>query len=283
MYSATFVKENGDTYLLGTNNNIVFDIDGLSGIAVDIGTSQGSAQVGESVETQSVNGKTLSVKGHIFSDIQNGKKMLRKAFAAFQHGRLVFGDYYIYVYVQEAPTFSPIKNNGAFTMMLFAPYPFFRSINTASGEIGKITPQFSFPVTYSSSSTHVFGTRSAQKYANFVNNGDMEVPFSVTFIADSTSTNTTLTNLQTLEKLAISGSLTSGQVLRIYRNDNGVLKAELTSAGVTTDALAMIDETSNLWYLHVGDNLLNISDSQGANNISVTVEYNEAVGGVYEE
>lgn len=151
MYSVSFQKDNGETFLLGKDNNIVFDIDGLSGLPVDIGTSQGAAQVGESVETQSVNGKTLTVKGYIFNEIQSGKRRLLKYFSAFQSGKLIFGDYYIYVYVQESPTVSPIKNNGTFTMLLFAPYPFFRKTNTYDGEIGAVTPQFSFPFMYGES------------------------------------------------------------------------------------------------------------------------------------
>lgn len=283
MYSVSFQKDNGETFLLGKDNNIVFDIDGLSGLPVDIGTSQGAAQVGESVETQSVNGKTLTVKGYIFNEIQSGKRKLLKYFSAFQSGKLFFGNYYIYVYVQESPTVSPIKNNGTFTMLLFAPYPFFRKTLSTDGTIGAVTPQFSFPVTYSSTGTHSFGLRASVKYANFVNSGDVEIPFSVTISADSESTNPTLTNLITFEKLAINGTLNTGDILRIYRTENGVLKANLTSGGIQSDAMSMIDEESDLWYLHVGDNLINISDDEGSANVLVTIEYNEAISGVYEE
>ena len=101
MYSVKFEKDNGEVFLLGTNNNIVFDVDGLSGIGIDLGTSQGFSQIGETVDTQSVSGKTLTVKGVIYRNLADGKKRLIKAFAPFSKGRLIYNNkYYLYVYVK---------------------------------------------------------------------------------------------------------------------------------------------------------------------------------------
>ena len=69
MYNCKFVSNNGTAFLLGTANNIVFDIDGLSGISVNHTMSQGALQIGESISTKSVGSKSLTVTGVIFKNI----------------------------------------------------------------------------------------------------------------------------------------------------------------------------------------------------------------------
>ena len=77
MYSAKFESDNGLTFVFGANGGNVFDMDLGSGVSVDIGTSQGFSQIGETVETLAVNGRAISVKGVLFKDIDNQKKNMR--------------------------------------------------------------------------------------------------------------------------------------------------------------------------------------------------------------
>ena len=104
----------------------VFDMDIGNGISVDISTSQGFSQIGESVEGQWVTGKLISVKGVIYENVSRRRKMLRDVFSPFTNGRLSFDNgHYIDVYVKDTPSFSPVKDDGRFTMLLYAPFPFF--------------------------------------------------------------------------------------------------------------------------------------------------------------
>ena len=126
MYNVVFENDNGSKYYFGANGSTVFDMDLGSGVPVNIGTSQGFSQIGETMQNRTVSGRTINVNGVVYGNVQERKKTMRKVIAPFSCGRLVFdGEYYTRVCVKNAPTFSPVKDDGRFTMQFFAPFPFF--------------------------------------------------------------------------------------------------------------------------------------------------------------
>ncbi len=281
MYKAVFESQNGDKYVFGVDGDTVFDIDIGNGVSVDIGTSQGFLQIGETVESQSVTGRPINVKGVIYSAVDATKQRMRKVFAPFVRGRLVFeGKYYTNVYVKSTPTFSPKKGDGRFSMQLFAPYPFFYSVEEKSSEIGKIEPLFRFPINYAT--PHAFGMKSDEKYNNIINSGDVKVSFKVVMVATGESNNPVVTNLETLEFLKLNGSLSMGDTVTIYRDSQGILRAELKRSDELIDIISWIDEESTLFELNVGDNLIAASDDGGGTNLTTRFSYNPAVVAVYE-
>lgn len=282
MYSAIFESDNGSVFVFGKNGGNVFDMDLGSGVSVDIGTSQGFSQVGETVETMGVNGRPISVKGVLFQDIDNQKKNMRKIFAPFVAGKLTFEDgHYTRVYVQDPPSFSSVKQDGRFTMQLFAPFPYFYGSDKKNAQIGDVIPMFSFPVNYSES--HSFGERSENRFSTIYNDSDVKVPYGFQIRVNGISTNPTVTNLLTFEFLRINGSFGAGYVIDVYRNDNNVLVANLTdSDGNVTDIISMIDEDSTLYELSVGDNLISINDEEGGVGMSASVSFQPVVVALYE-
>ena len=281
MYNLRFVSDSGLVYNFGVNGDNVFDSNIGDGISVNIGTSQGFSQVGQTVESRSVEGKPITIEGVIFRNIESRKKEMRRVFSPFSSGRMFFNDsYYTRVYVKNAPTFSPVKGNGKFSMQLFAPYPFFYSPTENNIEIGKIQPKFKFPVNYAV--PHLFGERTIEKYSNVFNDGDVAVPFSLHMSTIFESTNPTVTNLETLEFVKINGKISSGDVIHIYRDDDMVLRAELTNSDGTKDIISWLDEESSLFELKIGDNLLMANDDQGGLNLITRFSYKTAVGALYE-
>lgn len=282
MYNAKFISDNGTAFSFSLNNYVAFDIEGLSGNDVDVGTSQGFGQIGETVETQGLTGKPLTIKGVIFRNIPQIKKQMQKAFAPFQSGQLIFNDKYkIFVIVKSSPTFNPKKENGAFSMQLFAPFPLWKTVDEKVDIIGDITPLFSFPVNYAE--PHKFGERSGAKYVNIVNNGDMETPLKISIIADSTNTNIVISNLQTFEFLRFNGTLETGDEVQFYRDDYNQLIVELWRDGVKSDIIGWIDDDSTLYNLKVGDNVIAIDSDEGGGNLSVSIMHSDALGAVYED
>lgn len=281
MYNVVFENDNGSKYYFGANGSTVFDMNLGDGVSIDIGTSQGFSQVGETMQSRTVSGRTITVKGAVYGNVQERKKSMRNVISPFSCGRLVFeSEYYIRVCVKSAPTFSPVRNDGRFTMQFFAPYPFFKSVDEKNEEIGTINPLFSFPVNYAV--PHKFGERSAARYKNIYNDSDVRVPFSLYVYSYGTSTNIVVANLRTLKTLKLNGVLNSGDFIKIYRNDDNVLQAELNSNGEKKDIISWIDESSDLFELEVGDNLISAIDDEGGASLSVKISYNPVVVAVYE-
>lgn len=282
MYNAIFESDNGQKYVFGKDGETVFDMDLGSGVSVDIGTSQGFSQIGETVESMTVGGRTITVHGTIFGNVQSRKKMMRKVFAPFVWGKLTFeGKNYIRVCVKDSPAFSPIRDDGRFTMLLYAPFPFFYSVDDAHYSIGEILPMFSFPVNYAT--PHKFGERGTEKYTNVYNDGDVAVPFNVYMETFGTSVNPLIVNLDTHEYLKLNGTLTAGDVANIYRDSNNILRVELSTDGEVVDILSWVDDGSTLFQLNPGDNIIAFDDDGGGSSLTVKFTFSPAVVAVYED
>lgn len=281
MFEVIFEADNGKRFVFGRNGNNYFGMNIGNGMEVALGTSQGFSQIGETVETQSVGGRTIDVTGEMYGNILERKDALRKACAPLTSGRLVFQNtHYIRVRVKAAPSFSAVRNNGLFKMQFFAPFPYYSDVNETLAYIGIVIPQFRFPANYSA--PHRFGTRNAARYTNVKNDGDVKVPFKAHIQSDGTCTNVTISNLKTFAFLKLNGALNAGDSVEIYRDDNNALRAELTSGGVVSDIISWIDEDSDLFELEVGDNLLSATDDEGGASLSVRFAFNPAVVALYE-
>lgn len=282
MYSAKFETDNGLTFVFGENGGNAFDMDLGSGVPVNIGTSQGFSQIGETVDTLAVNGRPIPVIGVLYRDIDNQKRNMRKIFAPFVAGKLVFEDgHYTRVFVQDPPSFSPVKNDGRFTMKFFAPFPYFYGQNEERVQIGKIESMFRFPVNYAE--PHIFGKISKGRFSKIYNDSDVKVPYGFQVVVNGTSTNPTVTNLLTFEFLKINGTFNAGDVIKVYRDENNVLVANMTDKdGNVIDIISMIDDDSTLYELAVGDNLISINDDEGGVGMSATVSFKPVVVALYE-
>jgi hypothetical protein len=281
VYSAFFESDKGEKYVFGTSGNTVFDMDVGDGVSVNIGTSQGFSQVGVTVQTRNVSGRNIKVKGVIYGDVQGRKRAMRRIISPLSSGRLVFNErYYTRVFVKTAPSFSPLKDNGSFSLQFFAPFPYFYDIDQVSLEIGAVKPMFTFPVNYSN--PHKFGEKGNERYKNIVNSGDTSVPFSLFLTTSGTSTNITIANLLTFKQLKLNGTLNAGEYINIYRDNDNVLRAELTSNGDKYDIISWIDESSELFELEVGDNLISANDDEGGASLNSKITFNPAVVALYE-
>lgn len=281
MYEVIFQNDNGKVFTFGPNGGNWYGMNIGNGLEVTLGKSQGFAQVGETVETQSIGGRSIDVTGMFFGDIVGGKNNLRNVCAPLSSGRLIFQkSHYIRVYVKAAPSFSAVKNNGLFKMQFYAPFPFFSAFQESYFLIGGVVPSFRFPVNYGR--PHRFGTRSNERYVNVVNSGDVRIPYRLVLRSEGVSTNPTLTNITTFAFLKINGIINIGQFITIFRDDNNVLRAELTDGNQVTDVITWIDDESSLFELEPGDNLISANDEEGGKALIASFTFNPAVGALYE-
>lgn len=281
MFEVIFEADNGKKFVFGRNGSNYFYMSIANGVDVNLGTSQGFSQVGETVENQSVGGRPIDVTGEVYGDVIERKNTLRNTCAPLTSGRLVIQNtWFIRVFVKAAPTFMPVKSNGRFKMQFFAPYPFFFTMDEKHYQIGSVIPMFRFPVNYGK--PHRFGTRSTERYTNIINSGDVRIQYQLTLRSEGTSTNPTVTNLTTFSFLRLNGVLKAGDVATIFWDDDNVLRAELTSGGVTSDIASWIDDDSELYELEVGDNLIQANDDEGGAGLVAGITFRPAVVALYE-
>lgn len=281
MFEAVFENDNGKVFTFGPNGGNYFGMNIGESVELALGASQGFSQIGETVETISVGGKSIDVTGKLFGNIVERKNALRNVCAPFATGRLVFNKtHYIRVYVKAPPSFSAVKNNGLFKMQFYAPFPYFSTAEESHNLIGGIIPAFRLPVNYSK--PHRFGTRSVNRYTNIVNSGDIRVPFKLILRSEGVCTNPTVTNMTSFAFLKINGTLNAGEYITVYRDNSNVLRVELTQGNVVTDVIDWLDDESSLFELESGDNLISASDEQGGVSLVVSFSFNPAQAVLYE-
>lgn len=281
MYSVKYKGDNGKEIVLGKDGGIVCDVNFGEGLTVNMSLAQGFKQIGESVQGESVGGKMIKVKGVIFNDVRTRKVLMRDVFAPFTAGYLIFENRYkIRVHVKSTPAFSTNKTDGRFMLQLFAPDPFFYSLTEKSEIVGEIEPKFSFPINYAE--PHMFGDTSMKRDLLLNNTGNVPVPYSLELTSISGSLNPVLTNLRTFEFLKINGLLGIGDKIKIYRNEDGILRADLIHDGDTSDILSWVDESSTFYSLDAGENLVAINDEGGGFGLMARISFSPAVSAVYE-
>ena len=281
MFEARFENDNGSTFVFGIKGSNFFAMNIGEAVTATIGTSQGFSQIGRTIENISVGNRPIDVSGKLFGNIVERKNALRSACAPLSTGTLFLNNtHYIRVAVKAPPSFSAVKNNGLFKMQFLAPFPYFSEISESRYLIGGITPLFRLPVNYSK--PHRFGIKSANRYTNVVNSGDVRIPYNLVIRCDGTSSNPVVTNLKTFEFLKFNTTLTAGDYITVYRDNGNVLRAELTQGGTVTDVIGLLDDDSTLFELNVGDNLISATDEQNGASLSVSVSFNPAKAVLYE-
>lgn len=281
MYKAEFVSDKGLSYLFGSEGHTAFSMDVGNGMSVNLGISQGFSQVGEFVDSQSIGGKPISVKGVVYGNVEQKKNELRNAFAPFTSGKLIFNKtHFIRVYVEESPTFSARKGDGRFTMLLYAPKPLFQNITESVYKIGEIQPLFSFPVNYSEK--HIFGKTVSPGFAMILNNGDVPVPLQISLMFHADCKNPKITDNKNLKFFKLNGTFSAGSVVNIYRDDFGILKVVQESEENSQDIINMVDEDSDFFEITVGSNPISVTADVGSGSIETIIKFNESVVSVYE-
>jgi hypothetical protein len=280
MYEATFENENGTSFTFGFSSGSVFDIDPLSGLDVSVSSSQGFAQVGETVTGMSVKGVKRKISGAIFDKKNDGAiaRRMQRVLSTLTRGRLYVGDRYCEAIVQKTPEF--VREKGGrltFSLQVYCPMPYWYDRKETSKQLGGYFPAFSFPVNYN---THQFGVKAPSAFVNCVNEGEADVPYSATFTALATAKNVGLIDVHTLDMIKVFDTIEVGETITIAREDGHLVVRKKTPLGEVTDIFAKLDEESTLFSLRAGDNVIKATAEEGEDVLVVYVNYSSAYVGV---
>lgn len=277
MYNAKIVSNNGTVLNLGFEYGIVFDITPLSGMDIDVSTSQSFQQIGESVENSSVLGLTREIYGVIIDNEKATQEKLFKVFSAFSSGRLYIGDRYCDFVTSKTPYISREKSGRpTFMTAIFCPYPFWLDEKLSEYVFGGITPAFSFPAIYDN---HIYSTRKPIETTNCYNKGNVKQTMEIEFSTFAGSRNFGLRDDVTGRFIKVNEEISSEDKV-IVRQENGELKIELKRGGEKTNIISKLADKSTLFELQTGDNVLTPFADEGIANLNVYVKLNPAYTGV---
>lgn len=276
MYNLRYVSDSGSEIILTRDYGyLVNTVDGATGRSVNVLTAQSYGQIGDSLQGMSVGGQIITIHGRIPRQNTTAKRAMLRAFLPLTKGRLIWEDrYYIDVAVHDSPSISQEKHS-VFMLSLYAPYPYWQSLSQSYYELGGMIPQFRFPINYAT--PHRFGTSVSGTQFNAINNGDSSVRFSMQILAgNSDLTDFAVTNVNTLKSIRFTGTLSAGDRLEMFR-EAGQLYLRRNG---TEDAFDLLDDTSDLFDLSPGDNVLLFTALEGADDAKVSITFHESYVGV---
>lgn len=280
MYNCTYQADSDLVFEFGYAYGVIFDLDPLGGLEVDMHTAQGFNQVGETLENQSVAGVVRRIRGYIMQGVAAKKQALMDTFLPLSSGNLIFnGKYSARCYVHTTPLIQAGSKYPLFELELYSPNPYWYDLNSPTVSNQQTSQGFQFPVNYGQ--PHTFGSSSISIDFDVQNDGVPTSEFVLTFEASGTVTNPRVVDLDTMQHIGLTGTIGSGEVYTLYR-ENGRLYVKKSSGGVTSDAFGMLDYTSDLYTLHAGVNRLRVQADSGASMLVVSVNVKTAVAGVYD-
>lgn len=284
MYSFRYVNEDGTEMLLDYDRQILItSVDGLTSNKVDIGTSQGFSQVGETVMTQSVSSKDIRLQGMLIGDnLMLQRNQLLKTITPTKKARLYIDDkYYVECVPKTTPIISDKLKDPIFEFVVTAPYPYWKKSEESTYQLGNIIKMFRMRL--QSDTVFAFGKKSDDKFKNCFNGGSVETDYAFEFSNNSLANipNFGIINVSTFEYIKLFMTLKPQEKVYVWR-EYGQLRAVLLSGDVRTNVLYKIDEDSTLFNAHVGDNILTPQADSNADNLYVSVTLNNTFVGVYD-
>lgn len=278
MHKLKYVRSDGAALsLLPSYGIYIATVVGATGHSIDISLSQGYQQIGETASEITVAGQAIDIRGYVLDGRTSVKTKILSTFTPLTRGTLIWEDkYFIDVIVKEAPTVTQTRHS-KFSLSLYAPYPFWKKSNKNYYQLGGVTAEFSFPVNYAT--THRFGTRTGDTYFNCYNAGDMPIDYEISMSGTVDIVNPSVTDIYRHSAVSFTGTVAVGEVLKMYR-ENGVLRVTLTTSGIESDAFDMLDDTSDLFQLQPGDNVLRAAADSGEPTMTTLVAFYAAYAGV---
>ena len=253
MFDAIFTASSGQSFSFGYKAGVLYSIDPIGDLPVELETSQGYQQVGATVESRSISGVTRTITGRILRNTAYLKRQLRDIFTPGATGRLtVAGRYYCDAEVQRCPAIGAANLWPTFSFQLYCPNPYWRSVSETSVSLFYTQPAFRLPVCYS---THQFGLRIQSDFLKLSNPG--------------------VRDLATGEYLRFLTEMQDGDVIRLWRED-GRLRIEQIIDGEAFNAFALLDESSTLWTLRHGTRAWTRTADSGMTALYLTLSFSAA-------
>lgn len=271
-----YVNENGGSITFDyAHGYLINKPNGIDVVSINLSQTQGINQVGGTVESKTVQPRPVTISGIICGGNER-KEALLSVIRPDLAGKLYADDYCLNVHVTETPTIEAQKKFAHFQFSLNAPYPYWQkdkdkvTVATLSG----VENKFKFP--WNISKSYSFGETIQAKFINVKNNGQLPVPFIVTFSAQNEVVNPRITNVSTGETMILNKTLEADErvVVEITHDRTYV------TSSIDGNVRGALDLESNLFRLYVGDNVLKPEAESGLDQLEVEVKFATEIVGV---
>ncbi len=250
------------------------DIDGLSGIDVDVAESRSIGQIGASLAGQSVRPRSFTLDGAIFEPIAEHRKQLLHIIAPQTPATLTMeynGEtWWLDVIPEQTPEITPGNGVQFFQTKLKALYPYWRTAEEHSTQLAGLEALFRFP--FCTGGTWYISRHTSSYFTTVENSGNVPIEFKITFTATTAIENPEIRHVGTGAKIMLRKAMVAGEkiIVSTVYGDKGVLC--ISPKGEKTNGFRYLTLDSNLsMALLPGKNILR-TDAVNRSGLNVLLE-----------
>lgn len=255
---------------------------GIDTLSISHSQAQGINQVGSTFQSSNVQSRPITISGKLVGPYQQtNKTKLLSVIRPDLSARLYADDYYLEVRPTATPTIEPRPDFARFQFSVIAAYPYWMKDATASATLSGVHKMFRLMDSFKSKQWNIsrpyrFGEVINAAFINLINNGQVPVPFTVTFTAIDTVENPKLIEASTNEYLLLNKSLVPGEKVVVEITHE---RTYVTSS-VDGECRGALDLGSSFNRLKVGNNVIKPEATVGRTNLKVEINYAEEIVGV---
>lgn len=272
----TYVNENNESIVFEWNHGFLPEKpQGIDVLTISHSEAQGINQVGSTIQSSNVQSRVVNMKGRIVGDFQTQtKERLLSVVRPDLSGRLYADDYYLEVRPQTTPTFEARERFASYQFSLLAAYPYWQKDDSAVVKLNSVEKRFRFP--WNISQTYRFGEMSQAMFINIINDGQVPIPYTVTFSALDTVENPQLIDAATNKFIKLNKILVAGETVEVKITHD---RTYVTSS-VDGECRGALDLSSSFFRLAAGDNVIKPDADSGKNNLRVQIDFATEVVGI---
>lgn len=248
---------------------------------INVYTSKGTGQDGESYTGSTMNMRNIVIDFRIENDFVNNRSQLYSVFLLKSEGALIFEQDNIKRKISCRVESLVIDDNTVpktATLSLLCPKPFWEDIDKIRNDIAAWQPTLSFPLELLPDGIEV-GQRQLSLVVNVINSGNVSLGMVIEFKAIGSVTNPSIFDVYKQKELKINTTMQAGDVITVS-TIFGKKKVELNRGGVISNIINDLDTGSEFLQLEPGDNLIRYNADENINNLEVSIYYTPAYLGV---
>lgn len=271
-----YVNENGESITFTYNKGFLINKPiGIDTLQVSLSQATGIDQVGATIQSANIQPRPVTVSGVLVGEfINDNKEKLLSVIRPDLSAKLYADDYYLNVRPTSTPTIDPTKRFAKFQFSVLAAYPYWQKDENAKVELSAIEYGFKFP--WNLSREYHFGSIVETQFFTVVNNGQLPVPFIITFFARGDCVNPRITNVNTGKFLAINKTLVAGERIVVEITHE---RTHVTSS-TDGDVRGALSLKSTLNRLEVGNNVLKPEAEEGKSQLEVSIDFATEIVGI---
>lgn len=272
----TYVNENGQSLVLDAEHGFIINKPaGIDTLAINHAQAQGINQVGSTIQSSNVQSRPVVVNGYMVGhSYVSSKDQLLSIIRPDLSAKLYADDYYLDVRPTATPVIGPESFFAPFQFSLIAAYPYWQKDSSASATLSGVRKSFKFP--WNISRAYRFGEVISAAFINIYNEGQVPIPYTVTFSAIDTVVSPKLIEADTNEYLLLNKSLVAGEkvVVEITHERTYV------NSSIDGECRGALDLGSSFFRLKVGDNVIKPEATSGKSNLNVKIDFAAEIVGI---